>query len=313
LVGLWAFVILPLNAVQPLQPQHFLTNTELTNITTVACLKARQRNPAVRCFNETLVKRPLGSSFAGQPNAGNYPYYNDPQCNSNGEFFCDPSGLLTSEERRKLTDELGRLRNFNPVVCGRLLDDSVDPRHFQPFYLGVALAARWPISESDPDSLQHFGQIVAGHWNMDSLFTGSPQPYLRCPNSAVLVVLPDLRRVFLSSASCEFVCGSKGGPEVVQAATAALSSGGLADAVHAAIVQVYSAVSHGRPHSEATATQEPRAKQRELREEVPNASTLMQRVVFGFSAVAAVLSILIGVIMLLIVPGWIAAGRRRKR
>jgi len=219
---------------------------------------------------------------------------------------------LTREERRKLTDELGRLRNFNPVVCGRLLDDSVDPRHYQPFYLGVALASRWPLGESDPDSLQHVGQIIAGHWNMDNLFTGSPQPYLECPNSAVLVVLPDLRRVFLSSASCEFICHSKGGPEVVEAAMAALSSGSLADAVHAAIVQVYSAVSQGRPHSDAAATKEQRTKQREFGHEVPNVSTMMQRFFFGLSAVAAVLSLVIGVVMLLIVPGWVAAGRRRK-
>jgi hypothetical protein len=289
-----------------------LTNTELTNITTVACLEARQRNPAVHCFNETLVKRPLGSSFVGQPNAGNYPPYKDPQCNSNGEFFCDPSGLLTSEERRKLTDELGKLRNLNPVVCGHMLDDPVDPRHYQPFYLGVALASRWPLGESDPDSLQHFGQIIAGNWNMDNLFVGSPQPYLRCPNTAVLIVLPDLRRVFLSSSSCEFVCHSKGGPEIVQAATAALSSEGLAAAIHAAIVQVYSAVSQGRPQPEASAAKELRTKQRDMETEMPNASTLMQRIFFGFSAVAAVISLLIGVLVLLIVPGWVAAGRRRK-
>eukprot|EP00413_Alexandrium_margalefii_P000806 CAMPEP_0204511020 /NCGR_PEP_ID=MMETSP0661-20131031/203_1 /ASSEMBLY_ACC=CAM_ASM_000606 /TAXON_ID=109239 /ORGANISM="Alexandrium margalefi, Strain AMGDE01CS-322" /LENGTH=210 /DNA_ID=CAMNT_0051516077 /DNA_START=79 /DNA_END=708 /DNA_ORIENTATION=- len=190
--ALAALAARPSGAIQPKAEGHFLTNTELRNITAVSCLEARQRNPGIRCRNETLMTRPMaGTTFSGQLNAGNYPNYKEPVCNSNGEFFCDPSSIFSMEERKNLTAELKQLRYNNPVTCGYRLNDPVDPRHYQPFYLGVALATKWPSGESDPDSLQQLGQIIDADWNMDRLFVGSPLPYLRCPNTAVIIFLPE--------------------------------------------------------------------------------------------------------------------------
>lgn len=299
-------------SIQPNPQGHFLTNSELNNVTTVACLQARQLNPGVKCYNETLVETPASLSFSGSLSAGNYPSYQDPMCRSNGEFFCDPSSVLTKDDRQNLTNELSTLRQFNPVTCGRLLDDPVDPRHYQPFYLGVALATNWPVEESDPDSLQQFGQIVAAQWNVDHLFVGSPQPYLRCPNTAVLVILPEIPRVFLSSASCEFICEARGGPEVVAATMEALHRHGLSAAIHAGIAQAYSAISHGQAARRGGG---PSSSQREAQETLVAsslASVLVQRLLFGLAAVGLVLSLALGVVMLLLAPGWISGSRRHK-
>lgn len=301
-------------SIQPNPQGHFLTNSELNNVTTVACLEARQLNPGVKCYNETLIEAPPNLGFSGALSAGNYPSYQDPVCKSNGEFFCDPPGVLTKDDRRNLTSELSTLRQFNPVACGRLLDDPVDPRHYQPFYLGVALATKWPVGESDPDSLQQFGQIVAAQWNMDRLFVGSPQPYLRCPNTAVLVILPEIPRVFLSSTSCEFICEARGGPEVVAATLEALHGQGLAAALHAGMATAYRAVSHSQA---ARREGGPSSGQREEpREEALGASSLVsvvvQRLLFGLAAVGLILSLALGLVMLLLAPGWIGGSRRHK-
>lgn len=215
------------------------------------------------------------------------------------------------EERKSLTDELARLREEHLVTCGRLLNDPVDPRHLQPFYLGVAMATKWPTGESDPDSLQQFGQVVAAEWNMDRLFVGSPQPYARCPNTAMLVFLPDIRRAFLSSSSCEFLCQARGGPEVVTATLVTYDKEGPVAAVRAGMREVYRVVSRGKTQAATGSSNQQAAAGAGADEGASGAMALwLQRILFGVAVAALVVSLVFGLIVLLLAPGWIP--KRRK-
>uniref|UniRef100_A0A7S1PZK1 Uncharacterized protein n=1 Tax=Alexandrium catenella TaxID=2925 RepID=A0A7S1PZK1_ALECA len=318
--ALAALAARPAAGIQPKAEGHFLTNSELRSITAISCLEARQRNPGVKCRNESLMTRPVaGTSFSGQLNAGNYPNFREPVCNSGNEFFCDPSSIFSMEERKNLTAELKRLRRDNLVTCGHLLDDPVDPRHYQPFYLGVALAARWPSGESDPDSLQQLGRIIDADWNMDRLFVGQPIPYLKCPNTAILIFMPEIRRAFVSASSCEFICQDKGGPEVATAALVALDREGPAAAVRAAIREAYRIVSRGSAnawtppsvsiakHKDGYDTQARSAPQERA------APVVIQRVLYGFALAALVLSLAVAAVFLLVSPGWLWAKPRSRR
>jgi hypothetical protein len=198
---------------------HFLTNHELQPIESIACLQAKQSNPAIECANYT--KAPVlahGAPWSGELNAGNFPNYKDPVCNSNGDFLCDPYQLLDNASRLELTTMMASLREATPISCGNMAMDPVNPVHYQPFYLGVVIAKDWPISQSGPDFMQQLGQIVSAQWNMDELYTGQTIPYLRCPTTGMLFIFPDNDQVFLSTQTCQFICQAKGGPEIATAA-----------------------------------------------------------------------------------------------
>jgi len=229
---------------QPPPSGHFLTDHELKPIVTISCLEAKQKDRNVQCTgNAFTVQR--GGKVEGPLNAGNYPSWKEGRCLSGGEFFCDPNDLLTSEERNLAREELRTLREQASVTC-----DLKPPQvglshgdyHYQPFYLGVALANGWPHSEAGPDSLQFFGQVVASRWNMTYLWNGYPPNYAGCPNQAMLVILPDLRQAYVSSPSCQFICQDRGGREVVTAVLADLDRHGLSQAVQTGIWEVYHVV-----------------------------------------------------------------------
>jgi len=294
----------PLAAIQPTPEGHFLTNTELEPLMSIPCLEARQKDPSIRCVNGSISRSTgLGSLYFGDGNAGIYPNYKDKVCYSNGEYFCDPHRLLSVEERANITGLLRTLRENNPVVCGNLLKDPVDPWHYQPFYLGVIVAQNWPAAQLGPTSMQEFGQVVAADWNMNVLYTGSPQPYLRCPNTAMLIVVPDSRRAFLSSASCEFLCQGRGGPEVVMATLVNLDSKGVAAAVRAGMEEVYHVVSKTASQSSTiVTTKEDKVGISILWTTGANVSTLVQRIVFGVAVACLALSLCLGAAVVVLAP-----------
>lgn len=227
-----------------------LTDFELAPIESIACLEAKQRNPIVNCS----IYAPTAPNV-GQPirkpvalNAGNYPSWKDPSCFGDGEFFCDPDQLLSSEDRLQLTAQMKKLRQVQHITCGpQLQHDPVDKWHYDPFYLGVAIAKDWPLHESDAQSLQSFGRILAGRWNMTFPWDGSPTFYARCPNEAMLIILPEKRQAHLSSPSCMFVCEEKGGPEVITATLLGMDSHGLAAGVSAGMAEVYKVLAASTP------------------------------------------------------------------
>lgn len=224
-----------------------LTDTELQPIENIACLEAKQVDPTVNCSTFTpLIAQ--GPALSGPLNAGNYPSWKDPRCHSNGEYFCDPDRLLSSTERANLTAIMTKLREGQHVTCGpQLQHDPVDKWHYEPFYLGVAIAKDWPLHESDDQSLQSFGRMLAGRWNMTYPWDGNPAFYARCPNEAMLIILPDKRQAHLSSPSCMFLCEEKGGPEVAMATVLGLDSHGLMAGVSAGMSEVYKAIATSSP------------------------------------------------------------------
>lgn len=235
---------------RPLNPEpegHMLTDTELRPIENIACLEAKQLDPTVNCSTFTpLIAQ--GAPRLSSLNAGNYPSWKDPRCHSNGEYFCDPDRLLSTHERSNLTALMKKLREGQHITCGpQLQHDPVDKWHYEPFHLGVAIAKDWPLHESDGQSLQSFGRMLAGRWNMTFAWDGNPPFYARCPNEAMLIILPDTRQAHLSSPSCMFVCEERGGPEVAMATVLGLDSHGLAAGVSAGMSEVYKAIAESSP------------------------------------------------------------------
>lgn len=310
--------------IQPKPQGHMLTPTELGNITSIDCLQAKQVNPAIECKED-------GNHFLGgvvhateNLNAGNFPKYSDAVCNSGGEFLCDPEGRLTGQERAQIAENLTTLRQSVGVTCGRLQGDPVDPQHLQTFYLGVVvLPEKWPSSESGPEALQTFGQIVAADWNMDKKWVGTPQPYLRCPTSAVLVVQPTKRQAFLSSASCEFICSNRGGPEVVTATLVNLDKKGIAAGLVAGIKEVYNVLGTSAPafQSVPTAVSSPASGDATASGNATASASGNSNVFWAFSngfqrflmvlaVLAFVASLALGVVVMLLAPGLVAPRRK---
>lgn len=297
--------------IQPVAIGHLLTNHELRNISSVDCLKAKQEDPGFICedFKGT-------NTFTGTISAGNFPDYQDVACKSvNGEFFCDPDGLLTITERGALASELKRLRYENLVPCGRVLHDKVDPWHLQPFYLGVVLLGNWPMSEADPESLQQFGQIVASQWNMDKKYAGTPPGRITCPNTGVLLVMPNLRQAYLSTASCEFICQAHGGPEVVTATLKSWSDNEKVDGLLAGVRAAYSVLgAAGSVATNASATemaaQVDVPQESRISDTSGSLSNVLQRIIFGLVVVLFAGSLLTGFLLLLLGPGFLSSRRK---
>lgn len=305
---------------RPLNPRpqgHMLTDTELTPIDNIACLEAKQFDPKVNCSDlSKLQQRSPGVSMA--LNAGNYPTWKDPRCNSGGEYFCDPDSLLSAEQRLQLVATMKKLRTTQKITCGpQLQHDPVDKWHYEPFYLGVAIAKDFPLHESDSQSLQSFGRILAGRWNMTFPWDGNPGFYARCPNEAMLIILPDKRQAHLSSPSCMFLCEDKGGPEVATATMLGLDSHGLMAGVSAGMNEVYAALAKTSPmHEPGWQPIEKTAGTWDFNEANATKSSVggdiswdesfwqwAQRILFGFSVLMLAGSIVVALLVCYLAPG----------
>lgn len=303
------FALRAVNAIQPQPVGHFLTSSELENVSSIPCLKTKQRDPSYDCKTGSLVVHAGEFQYLSM---GSYPHYEESICNSHGDFFCDPTAALTAAEGKDVVKELAFLRKTNLVTCGHLQNDTVDPRHLQPFYLGVALATGFPMESSDQDSLEQFGRFVEAHWNMDKKFVGSPIPYLHCPNTAMLIILPDRNQAFLSTSSCEFICRTRGGPEVITATRLALSNEGTYAAVMSGIREVYHILQRTPSVNDIPSIQQPRIQlYPEGRVEGGQWFHTVQRIIFGVIVVVLFMALLIGFCILFSIPGFDT--RRPKR
>jgi hypothetical protein len=228
-----------------------LTKKEINPVSSIACLKAKQQDPAVNCSDGMAYTLSSGfSSWSGELNAGHFPSYKDAACNSDGAFLCDPELVLNDTERAVVAAQLAELREEKPVTCGHLLGgvrNHEDPHgpgksaqlHVQPFYLGVVIVSNWPVSQSHPEYLQQLGQTLSAEWGMNELYVGSSNPYARCPSTGMLIILPQIHEAYLSTPSCEFICPSRGGEDVVSATIASLRAEGTAAAAATGIREVY--------------------------------------------------------------------------
>jgi hypothetical protein len=122
---------------------------------------------------------------------------------------------------------------------------------YREFNLAVVLADEWPSSIRDATSMKTFGWRVMSEWGLQPIYNGvdngNPVNEFRtqwngyhsnCPTTAVLIILPRYHDAFLTAPSCEFICETRGGPEVVAATLAGLDSGGLEKAIMMGIEQV---------------------------------------------------------------------------
>lgn len=307
-----AHLVLPAlaTAAKPRRRGHFLTNSELGEVDSVACLEAKQKTPGIDC--KTLEVREANRTqnhFSGQLSAGNYPNYEEPACNSNGEYFCDPSGVFSTEERLQITTELQRARRKNPVTCTSIQPDPVDSTHLQPFYLGIVVAKDWPVTESDPESLQQLGQIIESQWNMDQLYVGNPIPSHKCGNTAMLIVMPDKSLAYLSSSSCQFICQAQGGGKVVARTLKSLDSSGATAAVLSGIEEVYRIVSSSKasPKVDAASAKASASENQQATHDVLNS---VLQVCFAIAIVLVVVAVLGAALVLLLAPGLIAPRRK---
>lgn len=298
---------------------HFLTNTELGPISSVACLEAKQKNPRVVCDDaDSVPTLPGAGEFGGAKNAsqlwsgelsaGNFPNYQDPACNSNGEYLCDPNEVMTAEERASVAAELKKMREENLVTCGHLLDDKVDPRHLQPFYLGVVVIKEWPISQSDPESLQQLGQIISAQWNMNEAYVGNLRPYVRCPNAGVLLILPNSRQTYLSAESCEFICQARGGPEAITASQLGLRKS-VADAALAGVDSVYRFLGRVPEKSSVTVVNAQAAAGERREQRADDALVLFLRALFFVAILMLVGSLGVAAAIAYFAPGIVAKRR----
>lgn len=255
-----------------------LSPEELRKISSIACLKARQKDPRASC--EGLkdgapggVVTPATLRNSDAPTAppehfgiGDWPHWSDERCNSHGEFLCDPGGALMAGSQARVADLLKGVREQVTVTCRRL-DAKLGPQEeggpcsksnaidttTRKFNLGVVVANEWPQSEADTDTLQKFGLYVLNRWGLMPIYNGvdtrnavdpplSMEEYTtNCPNSALLIVLPSYNQVFLSAPSCEFICNDRGGPEVATRVQHALDSeAGLEEAISMGIEEISS-------------------------------------------------------------------------
>lgn len=232
--------------VNPKPRGHMLTDHELKPVNSVSCLEAKQLDPRHNC---TEPLPPGVGSPSNHLNAGNYPSWWEARCHGyDNEFFCDPDELLSYDQRKKLAATMKSLREGQKITCGpQLQHDPVDKWHYEPFYLGVAIAKDWPLHESDAQSLQSFGRILAGRWNMTYPWNGNPAYYARCPNEGMLIILPEQRQAHLSTSSCMFICEDKGGPEVATATLLGLDNHDLFAGVKAGMAEVYKVLGKSSP------------------------------------------------------------------
>jgi hypothetical protein len=255
---------------------HPLNDEELRGIYTINCLKAKQQNPRVVCGAGIATNGSLRDASPpptrgyehGSLGVGSYPNFRDARCNSNGEYFCDPEGLMPWGSRQKFMQDLQYFREQTNVRCGRL-DSRLDPRHqdhtvTRPFNLAVVLADAWPPSDVDPVSLDRFGMILLSEWGLMPIYNGvdsgnsvnevdSWDEYtMNCPNSAVLIILPRYRVAHVAAPSCEFLCSTRGGPEIATGVVMALDKGGedyLTNAAEEGLLEVRRILRETTPQS----------------------------------------------------------------
>lgn len=221
-----------------------LGDAQLREIYSVSCLKARQLDPRYPCKEFEKVPAEVLKEI-GRPekvatlDMGNFPNWRDSRCHSDGEFLCDPDGLLQLSGRHAVASRLENFREQTWVTCTRLdrLGSKGDKPDARAFDLAVVVLGDWPTSESDPATLHKFGLLVMAQWGLVPIYNGvdarnyvtrvfSRRQYTaNCPNAATLIVLPALGEVVLSSPSCEFICAERGGPQVRGAMEVALKQG----------------------------------------------------------------------------------------
>lgn len=211
--------------------------------------------------------RLLPGQEEGEPlGIATYPSWQEKRCRSGGELLCDPEGILgMGKDRQDILLALHEFQEQVYVQCrkkGALYDERYPGEVLteeQRFSFGVAIASHFP-EMTDAQTLQSFGLVVMSRWGLLPIYNGAsssssqslknkPLHDQGCPNSALLILLPDTGEAFLSSASCELLCNDRGGPEITVATETALQREGPVAAIKAGLEQVRRVLKITRPLS----------------------------------------------------------------
>jgi len=262
---------------------------------------------------KVVVKILRGSSGKSESEAPvvslyNYPNYREPACRSDGMIFCDPMFKLTSKERENISKELVFQAKEHLVVCNDLIREPIDQRHLAPFYLGVALGGL-NGHDAEEATLKQYAQLIMTEWNMGVAQT----QVTRCPNEALLLVLPKENRAVLVGNGCDYLCAENGGHAVAEAVEKSLRHGeSVADAVLVGVRKAYTSITNSVPEGSPMPTPRGQASSSGSSTDGSskngdnwdnNSSVFLQRVLFAFALGALALSLLVGFAVMTMAPG----------
>lgn len=238
----------------------------------------------------------------------NYPSYREPACRSDGMIFCDPMFKLTSKERDNISRELVYQAKEHLVVCNDLIREPINQRHLAPFYLGVALGGL-NGSDAEEATLKQYAQLILTEWNMGVART----QVTRCPNEALLLVLPKEKRAVLVSKGCDYLCAERGGRAVSEEVERSLRHGeGVAAAVLAGVRKAYGVIPNSvpegspmpSPRGQASASGSSKEEASKNGDDwANNTSVFLERFLFAFALGALALSLLVGCAVMTMAPG----------
>lgn len=267
---------------------HYLTSEQLADIDSIPCLEKKQKNPLAKCDQVATNEQTASSNIVPPWSIANYPMWTDPQCKSNGEYFCDPDGLLSPDARKNVTDRLRYLRRTAFVDCP-MINLGANPYNDKStktnFFLGIALAKDFPETESNPESLQQFGMETMARWTTETAGYQGPQIINNgCGNIALLIVLPTISTAFLASPSCKHLCKDNGGDTVNQAVVTAFDVNGLEFGLLEGIETVGQLINvqSGRPVAAKIPT---RGDKQEVQQAQEESASTFQRIIFALLVV----------------------------
>lgn len=235
----------------------------------------------------------------------NFPNYQEPVCRSNDAPVCDPYAFLSTSEGQTLSSELEKLRSQYLVVCEDLIQEPIDQRHLQPFYVGVAIAQA-NGAEMSLSTLRQYGHLILSEWNMGN--SAANGQVMRCPNQALLLIVPDKSQAVLVTESCRYVCEEQGAkaPQVV---TKSLHTGSVADAVLAGVRSVYTSLPNTVAQGEDMPLPAVEAQAIPSESNAETSVLFVQRAIFAFAVMALGFSLLVGLLVMCFAPG-LAKGHR---
>ncbi|CAE7219803.1 unnamed protein product [Symbiodinium sp. CCMP2592] len=236
-----------------LVPQDGRTVKVIFNMSQVAPRSSSDKQNASDSSEENVVVRFSMNQTNGQRTSVkdislyNFPNYQESVCRNNDAPVCDPYGFLSTSEGQNLSLELEKLRSQYLVVCEDLIQEPIDQRHLQPFYVGVAIAQA-NGAEMSLSTLRQYGHLILSEWNMGN--SAANGQIMRCPNQALLLIVPDRSQAVLVTESCRYICEEQGAkaPQIV---TKSLHTGSLADAVLAGVRSVYTSLPNTVAQGEA--------------------------------------------------------------
>jgi len=294
-----------------LVPQDGRTVKVVFNMSQVAPRSSSEKQNASDSSEENVVVRFSMNQTNGQQTSVkdislyNFPNYQEPVCRNKDAPVCDPYGFLSTSEGQTLSSELEKLRSQYLVVCEDLIQEPIDQRHLQPFYVGVAIAQA-NGAEMSLSTLRQYGHLILSEWNMGN--SAANGQIMRCPNQALLLIVPDRSQAVLVTESCRYVCEEQGAkaPLVV---TKSLHTSNVADAVLAGVRSVYTSLPNTVAQGEAMPLPAVEAQAIPSESNAETSILFVQRAIFAFAVMALGFSLLVGLLVMCFAPG-LAKGHR---